>query len=616
MAEKVTLVYNGRPVETEAGKPLIALSRELGDEIPHFCYHPGLGVDGNCRMCLIELTGSPNLVPGCTLSAAAGMEVTTNSESVRKARQGVLEFILINHPLDCPICDKGGECPLQETTRRHGPAHSRLADPKNTAVKHRVIGEHIIFDAERCILCSRCVRYQRDVAGREELMLRMRGDRVVVDIFEERPLTSGFTGNLADICPVGALTTREFRFQARPWEMRAVATACGGCSLHCAATSWWKGAVLQRLTADVDHAVNDWWLCDKGRFGYAAERGVAECLVRRQGVQVPVSPAEAAAQARALLAAAQQPLVLAGSLATDEELAACAALARQLRIAVRPFPAAPAELDFLPALGRSGLELDSLAGLGRLRRVLVLGEDPELAHPILALRLLGGVGGQAPGEVVLVQAPGAPWAPPGDGSRHWSRVEADPAAWLDGEGAALLAGEESLLVAVSASLVRRGALDARWFAALGARRAETRLLWLLPGLNRRRLLAAAAAWPGPDPLASLQGGEADVVFAFGLDPAADFPEPARGEQALDLASGALILQCDGLEAARAAAAVVLARRAPVDLVGTVTNTWGRSRSLRSWHPVAGRRPLDSDWFAPLLAQTATDKLEVAGRHEG
>jgi len=616
MAEKVTLVYNGRPVETEAGKPLIELSRELGDEIPHFCYHPGLGVDGNCRMCLVELKGAPKLVPGCTLKTAAGMEVTTDSEKVHKARQGVLEFILINHPLDCPICDKGGECPLQETTRLHGPGHSRMADPKNKAVKHRVIGEHIIFDAERCILCSRCVRYQRDVVGREELFLRMRGDHVVVDIFEDQPLTSGFTGNLADICPVGALTTREFRFQARPWEMRAAASACGGCSLHCAMQSWWKGSTLQRLTADIDHAVNDWWLCDKGRFGYAAERGVAECVVRRQGVQVPVSAGEAGAKARELLAAAEQPLILAGSCATDEELAACAALARRLRVPVRPFPAAASELDFLAALGRSGLELDTLEGLGRFRRVLVLGEDPELAHPIFALRLLGGVGGAAPGEVVLVQKPGAAWAPRGDATRRWSRIEADPVAWLAGEGAGLLAGEESLLLVLADGLVRQGGFGAQRLAALGARGAETRVLWLLAGMNRRGLLEAAAAWPGADPFASLQGGEADVVFAFGLDPAADFPEPGRGEQALDLASGALILQSGGLEAARSAAAVVLARRAPVDLVGTVTNTWGRRRSLESWRPVAGRRPLDTDWFAPLLAETAADNLEVAGRHEG
>jgi NADH-quinone oxidoreductase subunit G len=614
MADKVTMIYNGREVETEAGKPLIALSTELGDEIPHFCYHPGLGVDGNCRMCLVEMKGAPKLVPGCTLTTAAGMEITTNSEKVHKARQGVLEFILINHPLDCPICDKGGECPLQETTRLHGPGHSRMADPKNKAVKHRVIGEHIIFDAERCILCSRCIRYERDVVGREELFLRQRGDHVSVDIFEGQPLTSGYTGNLADICPVGALTTREFRFQARPWEMRAVDSSCGGCSLQCSLTSWWKGPALQRVTAAVDHAVNAWWLCDHGRFDYPQETGLAESLVRRQGVQVPVSTEEAAARARELLAGAKQPLLVAGSRATDEELAALGALARSLGTAARPYPAQAAELGFLAALTRAGLELDTLAGLQRFPRVLVLGEDPELTHPLLALRLLGGVAGEAPGAVTLVQE-GA-WAPLGDGNRHWQRVSAAPAAWLAGEGARYLAAGGDLLVAVSNALVRSGAVDARFLATLAARQGETRLLWLLEGMNRRGLLAAAAAAGGADPLDLLEGGEADVVYAFGLDPAADFADPARWEQALDLAGGALIVQSGGLASARATAAVVLARRAPIDLVGTLTNTWGLRRQLASWTPVAGRRPLDTEWFAPLLAAPAASALEAGGRHEG
>ncbi len=614
MPDKVTMIYNGREIETEAGKPLIELSTELGDEIPHFCYHPGIGVDGNCRMCLVEMKGAPKLVPGCTLSAAAGMEITTNSEKVHKARQGVLEFILINHPLDCPICDKGGECPLQETTRRHGPGHSRMADAKNTAVKHRVIGEHIIFDAERCILCSRCVRYQRDIVGREELFLRLRGDHVSVDIFEGQPLTSGFTGNLADICPVGALTTREFRFQARPWEMRAVASSCGGCSLGCSLTSWWKGPALQRVTADVDHEVNAWWLCDRGRFDYPLEAGLAESLVRRQGVQVPVDTEEAAARARELLAAAKQPLLVVGSRATDEELAALGALALALGTAARPYPALAAELDFLAALTRSGLELDTLAGLGRFQRVLVLGEDPELAHPLLALRLLGGAAGETAGAVTLVQE-GA-WAPLGEGNHRWQRISASPATWLAGEGAQFLAEPGGLLVALSNRLVTSGAIDARFLATLAARGGETRLLWLLEGMNRRGLLAAAATAPGPDPLGLLEGGEADLVYAFGLDPAADFADPARWEQALDLAGGALIVQSGGLAAARATAAVVLARRAPIDLVGTLTNSWGLARRLQSWTPVAGRRPLDTDWFAPLLAAAAASSLEVAGRHEG
>ena len=608
MADKVTLTFNGREVQAEAGTPLIQLSQELGEEIPHFCYHPGIGVDGNCRMCLVELKGAPKLVPGCTLKVAEGMEVTSDSEKVIKAREGVLEFILINHPLDCPICDKGGECPLQETTRAHGPGHSRMADPKNTAVKHRVIGEHIIFDAERCILCSRCVRYQRDVVGREELFLRMRGDHVMVDIFEDQPLTSGFTGNLADICPVGALTTREFRFKARPWEMRAAETVCGGCSLHCSMRAWWKGDDLQRLTANVDHDVNDWWLCDKGRFGYPRQSAAAEQLVQRQGVQVPVPADEAAARARELLAGASHPRIVAGSRATDEELAALGALASALG-APSPYPAGAAELDFHAALAESRLELGSLAGLARFARAVVLGEDPELAHPILALRLGGGA--QEPGVADVTLVHDGEFAPKSELSRRWTRETSAVAAWLGGAGKTALAGDDALLVAVAPEAVRGGAVTPALLDALAQRKGETAVLWLQPGMNRRGLLDAAARGGGGLRPEALESGGVDVVLAFGVDAGADFDDPARWGRALERA-GALILQSTDPDAARAAAAVVLARRAPVDLAGTVTNSFGRRAALRTWSPVAGRRAQDIDWFEPLLAASPTDTLEVAG----
>jgi len=206
MSEKIRMKFNGREIEAEAGTPIIDLSVTLGEEIPHFCYHPGIGVDGNCRLCLVELEGAPKLVPACTLKASEGMEVRANTEKVVKARQGVLEFLLINHPLDCPICDKGGECPLQDYTRLHGPAHSRMGDGKNLGRKHYSLGEHILFDSERCVTCTRCVRFMRDVVGRDELTVKQRGDRAIIGVFQDGSITSGFTGNLADICPVGALT--------------------------------------------------------------------------------------------------------------------------------------------------------------------------------------------------------------------------------------------------------------------------------------------------------------------------------------------------------------------------------------------------------------------------
>lgn len=613
MPDKVTLTFNGREIETEAGKPIIALSQELGEEIPHFCYHPGIGVDGNCRMCLVELAGAPKLVAGCTLKAAEGMNITSNSEQVIKAREGVLEFILINHPLDCPICDKGGECPLQDVTREHGPAHGRMADTKNRNLKHQVIGEHIIFDAERCILCSRCLRYQRDIVGREELGIRMRGDKATISLFGDRQLTSGFTGNLADICPVGALTSREFRFQARPWELRPVATSCGGCSLGCAMRAWWKGEDVMRVTAEPDPAVNAWWICDRGRYEYLNAPGQAENLVQRQGVPVPVDRSEATARALELLSGGKA-AVLAGSRVTNAELAALARLNDRLGSGHSPFPAAPALAGRLAALSASGLELEDLAGLERFSRVFVLGEDPELGHPLLGLRL-AGLGGAA--EVTLVHD--GDFAPVSDVTRRWRRVRSEPAAWLADAAAAALDGDDALLLVLTEPLLQAGAPDDALLARLKGRGGACRVLILLDGMNRRGLLEAAAALKpaAQGLLAALEAEQVERLLVFGLDPDADLADRGRWERAMGRA-GSLILQSAGMESLHAAAAVVLARRRPVDLEGTMSNTWGGERTLSSWRATAGDRSPDSDWFAPLLDGDGpvSDTLEVAGSHEG
>ena len=614
MPDKVTLSFNGRTVETTAGKPIIALSQELGEEIPHFCYHPGLGIDGNCRMCLVELQGAPKLVTACTLTAAAGMKIVTNSEKVIKARQGVLEFFLVNHPLDCPICDKGGECPLQEYTRLHGPAHSRLADGKVLSFKHRIIGEHIIFDNERCIRCSRCIRFQRDVVGREELTFSQRGDHVTIELFEGQPLTSGFTGNLADLCPVGALTTREFRFQARPWEMAPVSTACGGCSLACAATAWWKKDAIIRLTADVDHRINDWWICDRGRFTYPVADQLQGGQVRRQGEQVPVDYAEAAARARELLAScAGRGAVLAGSCASNEELALLAALQEWLRPELDCFPAVEGELGFLAALRASGLEITSLADVDLCQRAIVLGLDPELSHPILALRL-GQATARGGLELTLVHAGDS--AAPGDFTRSWRRVREAPAAWLADQGPRAMAGEDTLLIVLNDELLRQGAVDAGSLALWRRRAGRTFVLLLSRGMNRRGLLEAALARSGRRPLlAALEAGEIDTLLVFGVDPAADFEDRERWEKALTRARR-LILQSTRLPHFAAGAELVLTRRRAVDLTGSFTNGWGLIRPLATWRPVAGDRRGDMDWFAPLLGAEAQVTSAPAGGHEG
>jgi NADH-quinone oxidoreductase subunit G len=199
-------------------------------EVPHFCYHPGIGIEGSCRLCLVEVVGMPKLATSCTVPVKEGMQVNTSTPAVDKARKGVLEFFLINHPLDCPFCDKGGECPLQNYTVDAKQDGSRYEFEKEAKDKHVSIGDHIMLDKERCVLCNRCVRFGRNLGGKEELSIQHRGHHAEIFIPEGQKLSNAFTGNLADICPVGALTTKEFRFQARPWEMKTTDSICG-CSM-------------------------------------------------------------------------------------------------------------------------------------------------------------------------------------------------------------------------------------------------------------------------------------------------------------------------------------------------------------------------------------------------
>jgi len=297
----VELVIDGRPVQVPAGTPILEAVLQTGTEVPHFCYHPKLRVVGSCRMCQVEVQGAPKLVISCATPVADGMEVFTASERVKKARNAVLEFLLLNHPLDCPVCDKGGECPLQNYTLSYGPGESRFVEPKIHRIKHQPIGPFIIFDAERCILCTRCVRFCQDVTETSELGVFGRGDRSEIGLFPGRSLDNRYSGNVIDLCPVGALTSRDYRFQARPWDLiNQVPSICGLCSAGCniMVDVRYKeaGAQILRIRPRVNNEVNGHWICDEGRFGFhfAKDPGrIGTPLLRRNGELQPADRDEA-----------------------------------------------------------------------------------------------------------------------------------------------------------------------------------------------------------------------------------------------------------------------------------------------------------------------------------
>ena len=279
--ETVTLTIDGRPVTAEKGKTVLQAAIENGIKVPYYCYHPGLGIDGSCRVCIVKIEKMPKLQTSCSTTVAEGMVVSTQTPDVIEARASVFEFLLINHPLDCPVCDKGGECPLQDFSYSFGPNESRMEFPRRVfdgeGVRADVdFGPTLMLNRNRCILCTRCVRFMREVDTDAQISIADRGYGSEIATFQEEGVHSLLSGNLMDVCPVGAITTKDYRFKARPWDNPdAVDTICTLCEKGCNTTAWikakpeWaKGAQLIRTTPRLNPEVNGYWMCDIGRFDY------------------------------------------------------------------------------------------------------------------------------------------------------------------------------------------------------------------------------------------------------------------------------------------------------------------------------------------------------------
>jgi NADH-quinone oxidoreductase subunit G len=258
-------VLDGIEIEFKPGQTVIEAAREHGITIPHFCYHPKLSVSGNCRVCLVEIEKMPKLMIACATLAAEGMVVHSNSEKTVAARNAVMEFLLINHPLDCPICDEAGECKLQDYAYQHSKGESRFTEEKQHKDKRVPLGPLVMFDAERCISCSRCIRFCDEIAKDPELTFVKRGDRVTIVTYPGEELDNPYSLNVTDICPVGALTNRDFRFKARVWDMSATESICQGCARGCNTEIWVRNNEVLRLTPRLNEDVNSYWMCDYGR---------------------------------------------------------------------------------------------------------------------------------------------------------------------------------------------------------------------------------------------------------------------------------------------------------------------------------------------------------------
>jgi NADH dehydrogenase/NADH:ubiquinone oxidoreductase subunit G len=304
----VTVTIDERTVQVPKGTGMVETAAAAGIEIPVFCYEPRLGPPvGACRMCLVEVEGLPKLQAGCTLAAQDGMVVHTarSSEKAADGQNSTLEFILVNHPLDCPVCDKGGECPLQDLTFRYGPGNTRMQFPKRTFEKPIPISPLIALDRERCILCYRCTRFSESVAEDGQLVAVNRGSQSVIATFEDEPYKGHFSGNVTELCPVGALTSTQYRFEARPWEIQNVPTVCGLCPVGCNISATTREGKVKRIQSRNHPQIDEGWLCDKGRFAYShldADDRITTPL-RKAGRQrlEPISWEEAIDEAERLL---------------------------------------------------------------------------------------------------------------------------------------------------------------------------------------------------------------------------------------------------------------------------------------------------------------------------
>ena len=393
--EPVTVVIDGREVVAEKGEMLLQVALDNGVEIPHYCYHPKLSIDGSCRMCQVKIEKAPKLAIACNTPVNDGMVVDTQGEEVAEARRGVMELLLINHPLDCPICDQAGECYLQDYSFAYGREDSRTSSPRRKGVKRYPIGPRVIYDQERCILCRRCVRFTSEISETDELRVLGIGDTSRIGTAPDAPLDNDYSINTADICPVEALLSADFHHKRRVWFLEETQSVCPGCSKGCNIKIGMYKNEIQRLVPRRNDDVNDTWMCDQGRLGYAFahdDSRVREATMAQEGgARTACSTDEAldvvAARIRAALDAdgPDSVAVLGSAHLTNEELYCLRELVQQ---------------------GIGTPHLDTLVPMGEGDDFLIQPEKAANARGASDLGISPGEGGKGLAEVLAAAAAG------------------------------------------------------------------------------------------------------------------------------------------------------------------------------------------------------------------
>jgi len=630
----ISITVDGRAVEAHKGELVISAAERAGVFIPRFCYHPRMASVGMCRMCLVEVSDprGASLQPACFVEVSDGQEVFTESEAARKAQEGVLEFLLLNHPLDCPVCDKGGECPLQDQSVSHGPGESRFVEEKRHWAKPIEIGPLVLLDRERCIQCARCTRFAAEVAGEPFIDFAERGDRIEVAIFPGDPFTSYFAGNTVQICPVGALTATPYRFKSRPWDLEQVETTCTTCSVGCRMVAQSSAGALVRYLGVDSEPVNQSWLCDRGRFGFEAVEAperLTKPLVRSEtGLAQATWNEVLSVVADRILETLQGSGpgavgVIGGSRLANEDAYAWVRLVKGV-IGTDNFDAQlgdglPAEL--VASLPRATIEETVAAGT-----VIVLAGDLREELPVLHLRLRQAAANEglriidcSPVATGLSEV--ATWLPyrPGEASElARALVATEP-----GDGVVIVLGRPSLAesaaeIAAAANVFAAAWPSARFLSALRRGNVHGAMdLGCAPGLLPGRVTldegraffgghwGSVPAGRGLDTAGMLEAaasGELNMLVLLGADPLSDFPDRDLATRALERVDF-LVAVDTALNASSMLADVVLPAAGYAERGGTTTNLEGRVTRLAA--KVVPPGVSRADW---VIATELADRL--------
>ncbi len=628
----ITFEIDGREVEAAEGTMLVDAAKHGDVEIPYFCYEPKLGAPvGACRMCLVEIEGIPKLQTACSTPVKDGMVVNTTADHVKQAQEAVVEFLLVNHPLDCPVCDKGGECPLQDISYGWGNGISRMVEPKRHFEKPLELSPLVAIDRERCILCYRCVRFSQEVAEDGQLVFLERGDHTFVGTHDGRPYVAPFSGNIIELCPVGALTSTAYRFRARPWDVEGAGTLCSLCPSQCNVefTVRDDSKVLRVLGRD-NAEVDDGWLCDKGRFGYEAihspERVTAP-MVRDGGVLREVSWERALSEAATQLTkAGAKAAALAGGGTTNEEAFLLQHLfrsglssphldsrpnggpsAEQLRVLARPdLSARVSDIDHAGAILVVESELVDESPILDLRvrkavrrnraRAVILTSRPSSLDPNAAATVRFAPGAAEAALAALAGELGSARA--GMGSLA-STAALDPDALRDAAAVLRDAGDVVIVWGDRVVQGKRGPQAAEALLAVAtqlglADRAESGLLEVPTATNGRGAREAGvhpelgpgladageAGMRAGEIAAALAGSELSALVLLHSDPLLDHPERAAWAAALDRA-GSVISFADFLTPGLSEhATVVFPAESSAEKEGTFTHPDGRLQRAR------------------------------------